>query len=512
MIQLYPYQQTITDQIREGWAAGLRRMLVQSPTGSGKTIMFSWIAQQTAARGKKILILTHRIELLTETGGTLRELSLDSDLVTAGTSKPPRELVSIAMTATLRNRLKTQLWRDWFDTLDLIIIDEAHQQDFDWVFEFITTQYVLGFTATPKRKGGQKQLSEMYQRLISGLDVQQLINLGFLVTDRYYGAPVNLKGVSRDASGEYKTDELFKRFDRPELYSGVVDNWRRLTPGTQALVFCVNIQHCISTARAFNDAGITAKFITSEVQRPDPDSIGYEGKLAAYENYQSAFRKLSGERGDVIGEWERREYLVLINAGILTTGYNWKPIETVVVNRATTSVNLWSQIIGRGSRTSEGKQYFNILDFGGNADRLGHYRQQREYSLTHYTSTRKDGVQSVKDCPQCGALVIASTRLCKYCGYVFPKSRKEVAVELVQKTFEELQSGEAIRQMRTIEDIEAAAQVRGYKKAWIWRQIYSKLGTEEFKRYMRSRNYQQGFIYRLIGNYNGSVRSMRPTV
>lgn len=505
MIELYPYQSKIVADIRECWGAGLRRVLVQSPTGSGKTVVFSWIAQQTSKQQKRILILTHRIELLTETGGTLSQFSVGSDLVTSSAVRPPRELVSIAMTATLRNRLKMPVWADWFATLDLIIIDEAHQQDFDWVFEFITTQFVLGFTATPRRKGEQRQLSDMYQRLVSGPDVQELINAGFLVTDRYFGTPINLRGVGKDSSGEYKSSELFKRFDKPERYAGVVQNWLRLTPDTQTLVFCVNIQHCIETARAFNKAGICAKFLTSEVGRPDPDCVGYESKLADYENYQAAYQQISGERGDVIGAWKRREYPVLINAGILTTGFNWRATETIVVNRATTSENLWQQIIGRGSRTSPGKESFTILDFGSNADRLGYYRQQREYSLTHYTSSRKDGVQSVKDCPECGALVIASTRFCKYCGYEFKKTKKELQIELVQKTFEEQRAGDAIAQMRTIGDIEVAASVRGYKKAWIWRQIYMKLGKDQLKEYLRLRGYQWGFIYRQLGTYGKSM-------
>lgn len=497
MIELYPYQQKITNEIRESWRAGLRRVLVQSPTGSGKTVIFSWIAQMTSKQSKRILILSHRQELLQETGGTLQDFAIQPAIVSAGSTQPPRELVTVAMTLTLKNRLKNDPWMVWFRSLDLIIIDECHQQEFDYIFELIESQFVLGFTATPKRKGNQTQLAGLYQKMVSGPDVQQLINSGFLVPDKYYGVPVDISGVGRDSFGEYKTDELFSRYNRAELYAGVVDNWLRHTPGTLTIVFCVNIQHCIETARAFNQRGIRAKFVTSDVARPDQEGT----KMQEFLNWQTAYTEMSGDREEVVSEWKSREFLVLINAGIFTTGFNYKPIETVIVNRATTSENLWLQMIGRGSRTSDGKTEFNLLDFGGNASRLGHYRQQREYSLTHYVSTRKDGVQSIKDCPTCGALVIASTRFCKYCGHEFLKSKKEKEVELVAQSFEELTAAQAIGSLRTIGEIEAAAVLKGYKKAWIWRSIYFKLGKQAFVDYMRMRNYQYGFIYRQIGQY-----------
>lgn len=509
MIELYNYQGEITKGVRSKWAGAVRRLIVQSPTGSGKTVIFSWIAQQTSLRNKRILILTHREELLQETGGTLSEFDIHPALITSETKNPPQnQLVSVAMTATLKNRLKREEWKRWFDSLELIIIDEAHQQDFDWVFEFVGSTYVLGFTATPKRINGQRQLSDLYECIVSGPDVQELINMGYLVPDKYFGAPVNLKGVSKDSFGEYKNDELFDRYNKTELYAGVVQNWQRLTPGTLTIIFCVNIQHCINTARAFNNAGIKAKFVTSDVGRPElpttPDDAFmalYEKKMRDYQNWSQAVREMSGNRKEVVGEWKRREFLILINAGIFTTGFNHKPIETVVINRATTSENLWLQMIGRGSRPSPGKSYFNLLDFGENATRLGHYRQQREFSLSHFVGGKKDGVTSVKECPQCGALVLTSSKFCKYCAWEFQKSQKEKQIELIQQTFEELSAAKAIAEMRTAADIEIAAELKGYKKAWVWRQIYHKLGKDIFVKYMRARNYQWAFIYRQIGTY-----------
>ena len=84
--------------------------------------------------------------------------------------------------------------------------------------------------------------------------------MGYLVPDRYFGVPIDLKGGVHIDKGEYNTEELFDKYNKKELYAGVIDNWKRICPDTITIVFCVNVQHTINTCKAFNDAGIKAKF------------------------------------------------------------------------------------------------------------------------------------------------------------------------------------------------------------------------------------------------------------
>jgi superfamily II DNA or RNA helicase len=462
MITLYPYQQQIISEIRSAWKAGRKSLIVCSPTGSGKTVIFSWITQHSK---HKVLIITHRIELLTETGGTLEAFGIDPGLVVAGTKKPPANRIVVAMTGTLKNRIRKTVWKDWFDGFGLIIIDEAHQQDMDHVFP--TDKFVLGFTATPLRKGKMTQLSDNYEALIQGPDVQELINSGYLVRDRYFGVPVDMAGVGRDSSGEFATGEMFDRYNTASLYAGVVDNWRRICPGTLTLVFCVNIEHTIKTAQAFREAGIPAEYLVSS----EP-----------------------GDRRGVIDRWKQSRG-VLVNCGILTTGFNHKPIETIIVNRSTTSANLFLQMVGRGSRISPGKEFFYLLDFGENATRLGHYRQERAWSLDHQ-SGKSDGVAGVKTCPKCGALLMTTSRECRYCGYVFPLSKKEVIeVELKELDYRTATKG------RTVEELELIAKIKGYKQAWIWRTIFFENGEAALRDYARRKGYHHQWVKRQIGYY-----------
>lgn len=463
MIQLYPYQQKIISEIRSAWKAGRRALLICSPTGSGKTIIFSWIAQHSRS---KVLIITHRIELLTETGGTLEKFGVIPGLVMAGTRMPPDNKVVVAMTGTLKNRVKK--WKDWYSSFGLIIIDEAHQQDMDHIFPISSSCYVLGFTATPLRKGRMKPLSDNYEELIQGPDVQELINLGYLVRDRYYGVPVDMRGVGRDSRGEYNTLEMFDRYNVSSLYSGVVDNWKRICPDTLTLVFCVNIEHTIRTAEAFREAGVESDYLVST---------------------EPADRKGKIER------WKKSRG-VLCNCGILTTGFNWQPIETIIINRATTSENLFLQMVGRGSRTASGKEYFNLLDFGENATRLGHYRQERAWSLDHQQS-KGDGLAGVKTCPKCQALLMTTSRVCRYCGYQFPLSRKEqIEVELREMDYKTVIRG------RTSEDLEHIARLKGYKMAWVWRTIFFEQGEAGLRDYARKKGYHYQWVHRQMKFYS----------
>ena len=95
--------------------------------------------------------------------------------------------------------------------------------------------------------------------------------MGFLCTDRTYSVPIDLNGVKMKG-GDYDTDQLYSRYDKGELYAGVISNRKRICPDTITLCFCVNIQHCINTCKAFNESGIKAKFIVSDLAKPKQKS------------------------------------------------------------------------------------------------------------------------------------------------------------------------------------------------------------------------------------------------
>lgn len=520
MIVLHDFQKKIKEEIKNAIIQGHKRILIQSPTGSGKTVIFSSIVKDADLKEKKCLIITDRIELLNGTDETLIQFGLKTTTVISGQKYPPityRHVV--AMSQTLRLRLERKNWINFINSFSIIIIDEAHIQEFN--IYFIThvlnhELFILGFTATPKRTKKQRKLSEDYTKLIIGPQIPELIRRGFLVKDIYY-APrhFDTSGIKLNSFGDYKESEMYDKFNKNNLYLGVIKNWNAIAKDTITIVFCVNIAHSINTCKSFNEAGIKAKFIVSGLSNPiydddmtDAQFEKFKEKKELYEEYKKAMVLYSGKREDVIAEWKAGKFKVLINTGIYTKGFDYKPIETVIVNRATTSESLWLQMIGRGSRTYRGKTHFNILDFGSNAERLGFYNQEREWSLNGDT-LNSEGVAPVKECglhhgkPKndkngnkgCGCLILTSKMICDYCGYIFEKDKFDIEVDLIKIDYAK----------NDFIDLERIAEERGYKFAWIIRRIIGKDGLKGLEEYAKFKNYNIHWVHRTALMYSKEI-------
>jgi len=517
MIQLRPYQEKIITETQKLFASGKKRILVTAPTGAGKTVVFSEIARKVAEKGNKVLILTNRIELLNQAGGSIEKVGLRTFSIEAGTKYVNKNLnVYVAMSQTLKNRLDQDYWVDFLKTIDLIIIDECHLQDFNYIFDaqIFEKIRILGFTATPKRSGKQVQLGLQYEEIVETITLDELIKMGYLVNCDYYGCSMpDLSNVGYDRmKGDYKEGEMFRAYNQSKLYAGVVRNWKQICPNTKTLVFCCNIQHAIKTCQEFNDNGITAKFIVSGVAKPkypkkvnDGTLAAYEEKKAGYEAYCEAYLKYSGKREDLIEKFQKNEFFVLINAAILTTGFDCPSIETVIINRATMSTALWLQMLGRGSRIFEGKTHFNILDFGDNQARLGTYNEDRNWALWHEES-KGGGVAPIKRCgldskdkaiygenhPKrsdannkdvldgCGRYIHAGLTICPFCGFKYPaKDLKDVDLENIffDQNEMEFKRVKPVSQMNDIE-ITEYCEAKGHNRAWLWRQIFMRGGMD----------------------------------
>ena len=122
MITLRDYQIDIVQQIAESFSAGHKRIVIQSPTGSGKTVMFSYVAKGAVKKGNKVLILSDRIELLSETGGTLNEFGMNASVVDANNKTiPVSSSISVGMAQTLKRRISDPSWAKWLKDIDIVV-------------------------------------------------------------------------------------------------------------------------------------------------------------------------------------------------------------------------------------------------------------------------------------------------------------------------------------------------------------------------------------------------------
>lgn len=424
--------------------AGSRRVILCLPTGAGKTVIFSDIAARAAEKGKRVAILTHRRELLSQAG------RLNS--------------CSVLMVETLNNQIKKGLDLNQYD---LLVIDEAHIGNFRKVLEGFNG-FVIGATATPL---SNPPLKEQYNAIVCPVGIEQLIAQGWLATPHTYAMhPVDTSQLAT-ARGEFTEASLDDAFNRPKVYEGVVKEFCGRWRDKKAIVFCVNISATINTAQAF------------------AAELG-EGRVYAVHSKQSPL-----ERADLIEEFIASKYGILVNCGIATTGFDCPDIEVVVINRATKSVALWLQMVGRASRRTDTKSAFTILDFGENVTRLGFWQEPRDWAhLFEHPKKKGEGVAPVKDCPACGFVAYASARICANCGAEFAKPKPteaEVIAELKLMQYKQLGKFEG-RKLYDIAqnsaDLFELQRVKKYKQAFIERVLYFANYTE-LQRFWRAKGY-----------------------
>jgi superfamily II DNA or RNA helicase len=449
---LRPYQMDSVAQVGGAFQSGSKRVILCLPTGAGKTVIFSDIAARASAKGKRVAILTHRRELLSQAG---RLNSCD-----------------ILMVETLNNALKKGLDLGQYD---LLVVDEAHIGNFRKVLEGFKG-FVIGATATPV---SNPPLKDSYNAIVCPVGIESLIEQGWLATPHTYAMhPVDTSKL-QTARGEYTEASLDDAFNKPKVYEGVVQEFVKKWAGKKAIVFCVNISATINTAEAF------AKELGA-------------GRVYAVHSKQSP-----QERTALIDQFTASRDGILVNCGIATTGFDCPDIEVVVVNRATKSVALWLQMVGRASRRTQTKSAFTILDFGDNVTRLGFWQEPRDWAhLFEHPKKKGEGVAPVKDCPACGFVAYASARICANCGAEFPaaaKTEAEVLAELKEMQYRanrgKLEGRKIYDIAQNSADLFELQRVKKYKQAFIERVLYFA-NYSELQRFWRSKGYTDGYRWR----------------
>ncbi len=236
---LRDYQERYITELRNSFVKGNKKVVLCAPTGAGKTIMFSYMTRNSFTKGNKVLILTDRKELFSQSDSVLTKLGMNPQLIKPSENVDFNESLFVGMIQTIMRRI--DLLKEWINTLDLIIIDEAHKSIFDNLFQYVNEKtYVIGATATPFREGKQLSLSQFYTDIIQVIDTPELINKGNLSKPTSYGVKIDLKGV-KTKGGDYDEKSLADRYSEIKLFHGVYDNYTRICNGKKALIFSPNI-------------------------------------------------------------------------------------------------------------------------------------------------------------------------------------------------------------------------------------------------------------------------------
>lgn len=461
MINLRQYQTDLIEKIRASFRKGLIRVILQLCTGGGKTVIFSYMVKQASERGNKCLILTDRIELLEQAGGTFERIGLEYQNITASTKSIPNAKVLIAMVETIKRRAKARLdFQMLLKSIDLLIIDEAHKASFDEIHSYLKPEcYIIGATATPIRTNSGKPLKNYFSDIVTGPSIQLLISQNYLSNPVYFGAPIDLSSIKMKA-GEFDEGDMTKLYGEKKIFEGLKHNLEKHAKGLKTMIFCPSVASSLQVAKDLN-------------------CLHVDGSMSPF------------ERDKILTEFENTQGAILSNCAITTTGYDCPGIECIVLYRATTSLPLYLQMIGRGSRVTETKKQFIILDFGMNVQRFGYWHIDRTWSLEppKKKSKKKDSFP-VKFCTQCGAILAVQSRSCEYCGFVFPVKEKErVFLELEKLTYADVQKKLAAAE--TVEEMEAIREAKGYKIGFLLHK-FDKI--EQFQEYAKLKGYKNGWV------------------
>jgi predicted nucleic acid-binding Zn ribbon protein len=371
------------------------------------------------------------------------------------------------MVETLNNAIKRG--KVDLSSYDLLVIDEAHIGNFRKILEGFEG-FVIGATATPVSK---PPMAQSYGKLINSVGIGELIAQGYLCNPITYAMhPVDTSKIA-SRMGEFTAQGLDDAFNRPKVYEGVVQEFCKRWREKKAIVFCVNIEASINTADSF------------------AREVGADRVYCVHSKQPSA------ERVALVEAFTASANGILVNCGIATTGFDCPDIEVVVVNRATKSVALWLQMVGRGSRPTASKKEFTILDFGENVHRLGFWQEARDWgkAFTGMEQKKGQGVAPVKDCPCCGAVLYASARFCEFCGEVFATEKKAERGSLELMAYEKLNGRYLFEIAKTPADLWELKSRKNYKQAFIERVLYYA-NYSELRRFWDAKGYTQGYTNR----------------
>lgn len=479
---LRDYQETAVVDVRVAFRTHERVILVLS-TGAGKTVIFSYIAQSAAERGKRVLIVAHRDQLIKQASRKLNDYGARHGIIMAGYTPDHNARIQVASVQTLARRLDKITFEP-----DLIVIDEAHLSaaaSYKKVLERYPNAKVLGVTGSPCRLDNKplgREYGGIYDHMVVGVSIRELIERDFLVRPVVYAPKeqIDLSGI-RKSMGDYKTDELAAVVDKPKLIGDAVDQYQKICPGAPAVAWCVTVEHAQHVADEFNARGIKAVMLCG-----DHDTT---------------------YRDDTLRKLATGEVQVVTFVGILVEGVDVPEIGAVLLLRPTMSLASYLQVIGRGLRPAPGKDCCWVLDHAGLSFKHGLADEEREWSLD-WGEKKKNSKKKNKDepidvvqcvgtggcfavfspsaaklfaerkratdpsftsmmaCPNCGKAIVSKARKVEAEEGELQEITKEMAERMRKRKRQEVNSA------RTLEELLRIAAQRGYSSEWA-KQVHS---------------------------------------
>lgn len=390
-IILRPYQRDFVNDVRQLFVRGIKRVVGVAPCGAGKTVMTAYMVKQSLKLNKRTIFFVHRRELIAQTAKTFSQFDIPYGIID---SQVPMQLdlpVQIASVQTLARRI------DKIPVPNFLICDECHHilaNTYKKILDAFPNAYLLGVTATPQRMGGVN-LGDVFQEMVQSLSVNDLINSGNLTKFRYFAPTkgVDLSNVKL-VHGDYNLRDLADIMNNVAIIGDIVGEYQRLADGKSAICYCVDVNHSMEVAQAFNAAGIPAAHC--------------DGNTPAI------------VRNKIVDDFRRGNIKILCNAELFGEGFDVPNMQAVILARPTQSLTLYIQQSMRPLRPdpNDPNKVAIIIDHAQNVKRHWLPNAERHWSL------EKRKPKGMRFCKTCNKLVISvhhddeppENLYCPFCG------------------------------------------------------------------------------------------------
>jgi superfamily II DNA or RNA helicase len=455
--QLRDYQRDALQAVRDSVRQGVKRVVLQAPTGSGKTLVACDLVNGALSKGNRMTFVVSSLSLIDQAvtmfwDEGIRDVGvIQANHVLSDWSRP----IQIASIQTINSR-------KIYPECQAVVIDECHQlhkahiqwmQHPDW-----KDVPFVGLSATPWTSG----LGKYFETLLVMSTTRELIDRGYLSKFKVYAADHPDLSQVKVVAGDYHEKQLSGVMQSGGLVANVIETWRTMWGKDKTLVFGVDCAHAEALRDRFLEAGISC----------------------AYQDAQTP----SAERAAIKRGFHDGTYRVVCNVGTLTTGVDWD-VRCLVLARPTKSEMLFVQICGRALRTADGKDHALILDHTDTTSRLG---MVTDIHHEHLSGGKFDQSAKVirkpalpKPCPKCDFLIPPRVLKCPECGYErkiesHVHEREGVLVEFTgssrarKKTSPKLFPYTPEEKARFYQQLKGYALERGYKPGWAFMKFIDK--------------------------------------
>lgn len=364
-MELRPYQIEVKNKVFEAFNKH-RRVMLQLPTGAGKTHLFTSIAKDFVDNGYCVWVLVHRKELIDQTINKAQKYGLQISVIQADYQFSQFSNFHIASVQTAIRRLEKIPANA---KPKLIICDEAHHSlanSYKSIYKEYPEAQILGVTATPIRTNGEG-FKDLFDIMVKGLSVKELIEQGYLVQPKIFAnaIPFNLGSVKVTA-GDYNEKDLHRAYEENCTYGDLVKNWKERAFNKLTIVFAINIEHSKKIVETYQNAGIKAEHVDGETPKE--------------------------QRNAILNRFRNGVTKVVSNVGIITEGFDVPACECIQLVRPTKSLSLYLQMVGRGLRPASEKEHAIILDHSNSVYVHGFPEQDRDWTLNGITPKKNQSL------------------------------------------------------------------------------------------------------------------------